>query len=158
MRKSRRLPTRARVSCRPRRPTRRWPCSIGLCRFPASTTGPVSVREWPSPTVSDCAQRECPARPEGTVDGAADLRGPRRVAVGRPCRTRAQRDRECRPARIGLPWLTPQESEVAHLAVSGGTNQQIAEKLHPSHRTVSGHLHQVFPNPGITSRAAPWPT
>ncbi|MFE6552194.1 LuxR C-terminal-related transcriptional regulator [Streptomyces sp. NPDC057746] len=115
--------------------------------LPGINDWPLNVREWPSPTASDCAQRECPARPEGTVDGAADLRGPRRVAVGRPCRTRAQRDRESRPARIGLPWLTPQESEVAHLAASGRTNQQIAEKLHLSHRTVSGHLHQVFPTP-----------
>lgn len=80
------------------------------------------------------------------------------MAVGRPCRTRAQSDRESRPARIGLPWLTPQESEVAHLAASGLTNQQIAEKLHFPHRTVSGHFYQVFPKPGITSRAAPWTT
>ncbi|MFJ9755456.1 AAA family ATPase [Streptomyces sp. NPDC101149] len=52
------------------------------------------------------------------------------------------------------PGLTPQESEVAHLAASGLTNKQIAEKLHLSHRTVSGHLYQVFPKLGITSRAA----
>ncbi|WUD70470.1 AAA family ATPase [Streptomyces sp. NBC_00510] len=50
--------------------------------------------------------------------------------------------------------LTPQESEVARLAASGLTNKQIAEKLHLSHRTVSGHLYQVFPKLGITTRAA----
>ncbi|MFJ5218820.1 ATP-binding protein [Streptomyces sp. NPDC088354] len=54
----------------------------------------------------------------------------------------------------GSAALTPQESEVAHLAASGLTNKQIAEKLHLSHRTVSGHLYQVFPKLGITTRAA----
>lgn len=54
----------------------------------------------------------------------------------------------------GSVGLTPQESEVAHLAASGLTNKQIAEKLHLSHRTVSGHLYQVFPKLGITTRAA----
>ncbi|WP_055587413.1 ATP-binding protein [Peterkaempfera griseoplana] len=54
----------------------------------------------------------------------------------------------------GSVGLTPQEWEVAHLAASGLTNKQIAEKLHLSHRTVSGHLYQVFPKLGIASRAA----
>ncbi|MDX3096261.1 AAA family ATPase [Streptomyces sp. ME01-24h] len=50
--------------------------------------------------------------------------------------------------------LTPQESEVARLAASGLTDKQIAERLHLSHRTVSGHLYRVFPKLGITTRAA----
>ncbi|MDX3234903.1 AAA family ATPase [Streptomyces sp. ME03-5709C] len=54
----------------------------------------------------------------------------------------------------GPAALTPQESMVARLAASGLTNKQIAERLHLSHRTVSGHLYQVFPKLGITSRAA----
>lgn len=58
-----------------------------------------------------------------------------------------------RPHR-GSAVLTPQESEVARLAASGLTNKQIAERLHLSHRTVSGHLYQVFPKLGITTRAA----
>jgi DNA-binding CsgD family transcriptional regulator len=54
----------------------------------------------------------------------------------------------------GSARLTPQESEIAHLAASGLTNKQIASRLHLSHRTVGGHLYQVFPKLGITSRAA----
>ncbi|WP_431961751.1 AAA family ATPase [Actinacidiphila sp. bgisy160] len=50
--------------------------------------------------------------------------------------------------------LTPQEVEIAHLAASGLTNKQIAERLYLSPRTVGGHLGRVFPKLGITSRAA----
>ncbi|WP_431946727.1 AAA family ATPase [Actinacidiphila sp. bgisy167] len=50
--------------------------------------------------------------------------------------------------------LTPQELEIAHLAASGLTNKQIAERLYLSPRTVGGHLGRVFPKLGITSRAA----
>lgn len=58
------------------------------------------------------------------------------------------------PRESGSAGLTPQESEVVHLAASGLTNKQIAEKLHLSHRTVSGHLYRAFPKLGITTRAA----
>ena len=34
------------------------------------------------------------------------------------------------------------------------SNKEIGERLFLSHRTVSTHLHQIFPNLGITSRAA----
>jgi DNA-binding NarL/FixJ family response regulator len=34
------------------------------------------------------------------------------------------------------------------------TNKQSGEQLYLSHRTVSGHLHRIFPKLGITSRAA----
>jgi DNA-binding CsgD family transcriptional regulator len=50
--------------------------------------------------------------------------------------------------------LTPQELEIAHLAASGLTNKQIAERLYLSPRTVGGHLGRAFPKLGITSRAA----
>lgn len=55
------------------------------------------------------------------------------------------------PESVGL---TPQELEIAHLAASGLTNKQIAERLYLSPRTVGGHLGRVFPKLGITSRAA----
>ncbi|WUD77019.1 AAA family ATPase [Streptomyces sp. NBC_00510] len=55
------------------------------------------------------------------------------------------------PESVGL---TPQEVEIAHLAASGLTNKQIAERLYLSPRTVGGHLGRVFPKLGITSRAA----
>jgi len=50
--------------------------------------------------------------------------------------------------------LTPQQRQIALLAAAGHTNKEIAERLFLSPRTVSTHLHQVFPKLGITSRAA----
>ncbi|WP_331772811.1 helix-turn-helix transcriptional regulator (plasmid) [Embleya sp. NBC_00888] len=50
--------------------------------------------------------------------------------------------------------LTPQQREIARLAAAGLTNKQIGEKLFLSPRTVSTHLHHVFPKLGVTSRAA----
>jgi DNA-binding CsgD family transcriptional regulator len=50
--------------------------------------------------------------------------------------------------------LTPQENEIAMLAAEGLTNKQIGERLFLSHRTVSAHLHRVFPKLGIATRAA----
>ena len=46
------------------------------------------------------------------------------------------------------------EREIALLAATGLTNKQIAERLYLSPRTVSDHLHKVFPKLGVTSRAA----
>jgi DNA-binding CsgD family transcriptional regulator len=54
----------------------------------------------------------------------------------------------------GTAQLTHQELEIATLAASGLTNKQIAERLYLSHRTVSSHLHKLFPKLGVTSRAA----
>ncbi|GAB3842872.1 LuxR C-terminal-related transcriptional regulator [Dactylosporangium cerinum] len=54
----------------------------------------------------------------------------------------------------GTATLTAQERQIATLAATGLTNKQIAERLFLSHRTVSGHLHRIFPKLGITSRAA----
>jgi DNA-binding CsgD family transcriptional regulator len=51
------------------------------------------------------------------------------------------------------PRLTPQEYQVAQLAAQGLTNREIGERLFLSHRTVSSHLHALFPKLGITSRA-----
>ncbi len=54
----------------------------------------------------------------------------------------------------GTAALTPQELQIARLAASGMTNKQIAERLFLSPRTVGGHLYQIFPKLGITTRAA----
>jgi len=57
------------------------------------------------------------------------------------------------PSATSAP-LTAQELQVAHLAASGLTNRQIAERLYLSHRTVGAHLYRVFPKLGVSSRAA----
>ncbi|UWP87111.1 AAA family ATPase [Dactylosporangium fulvum] len=55
---------------------------------------------------------------------------------------------------VARAQLTFQERQIATLAATGLTNKQIGERLFLSHRTVSAHLHRVFPKLGITSRAA----
>jgi DNA-binding CsgD family transcriptional regulator len=50
--------------------------------------------------------------------------------------------------------LTPQELQVAQMAAEGLTNREIGQQLYLSHRTVSSHLHRIFPKLGITTRAA----
>jgi DNA-binding CsgD family transcriptional regulator len=40
------------------------------------------------------------------------------------------------------------------LAAGGMTNKEVGQRLFLSPRTVSGHLHRIFPKLGITSRAA----
>ncbi len=48
--------------------------------------------------------------------------------------------------------LTPQELQIARLAIEGLSNRDIGERLYLSHRTVGSHLYRLFPKLGITSR------
>ncbi|MET8874776.1 helix-turn-helix transcriptional regulator [Nocardia sp. NPDC004604] len=48
--------------------------------------------------------------------------------------------------------LTPHELSIAQLAAHGLTNREIGQRLYLSHRTVSTHLHRIFPKLGISSR------
>jgi DNA-binding CsgD family transcriptional regulator len=50
--------------------------------------------------------------------------------------------------------LTPQELQIAQMAASGLTNREIGQRLYLSHRTVSSHLHRIFPKLGVASRSA----
>ncbi|SFW79682.1 response regulator transcription factor [Amycolatopsis australiensis] len=49
--------------------------------------------------------------------------------------------------------MTSPELQIAHLAASGLTNREIADRIYVSHRTVAAHLYKVFPKLGITSRS-----
>ncbi len=49
--------------------------------------------------------------------------------------------------------LTAHELSIAQLAAEGLTNREIGHRLYLSHRTVSTHLHRIFPKLGISSRA-----
>lgn len=49
--------------------------------------------------------------------------------------------------------LTGHELTIARLAADGLTNKEIGERMNLSHRTVSTHLHRIFPKLGVTARA-----
>lgn len=53
----------------------------------------------------------------------------------------------------GTHLLTAQEQLIAALATQGLTNREIGARLYLSPRTVGSHLHHLFPELGVTSRA-----
>jgi DNA-binding CsgD family transcriptional regulator len=58
-----------------------------------------------------------------------------------------------RSALSGLESLTPSERRVAELVASGLSNQEVAETLFVTLRTVETHLTHAYGKLGITSRA-----
>ncbi|MEU6279247.1 AAA family ATPase [Streptomyces sp. NPDC047028] len=82
----------------------------------------------------------------GAVPWAAQARGELRAAGVR--KQSVEPDGPARPACA----LTPQELQIATYAARGMRNSEIAAQLYLSQRTVSYHLHKVFPKLGITSR------
>jgi DNA-binding CsgD family transcriptional regulator len=75
--------------------------------------------------------------------GFAERAGRELTATGETVRKRGTAARE---------ELTPQESQIARLAVAGRTNPEIGAALFLSPRTVEWHLRKVFAKLGVTSR------
>jgi DNA-binding CsgD family transcriptional regulator/tetratricopeptide (TPR) repeat protein len=77
------------------------------------------------------------------ADGLTERAGRELTATGETVRKRGTSIRE---------GLTPQESQIARLAVAGRTNPEIGAVLFLSPRTVEWHLRKVFTKLGVTSR------
>lgn len=65
------------------------------------------------------------------------------------------------PSSVGAPvpvdddsGLTPREIEIVRLIAQGRTNQEIADQLYISLRTVQTHVSNILPKLGLTSRSA----
>ena len=76
----------------------------------------------------------------------------------KPWAERAREELRASGERSNLPvadaWdeLSPQEVQIASMAIQGLTNREIGERLFISHRTVGSHLYRMFPKLGISSR------
>lgn len=57
------------------------------------------------------------------------------------------------PRRGSPAHLTPRERQVAELVAEGASNQEVAEQLIMSRKTVEHHLHNIYSRFGISSRA-----
>ncbi|MGH3928910.1 MAG: ATP-binding protein [Pseudonocardiaceae bacterium] len=68
--------------------------------------------------------------------------------------TRAQRTLGGRSGRAPSGTLSQREREVAELVATGKTNQQIAEVLFMSRKTVEAHVTRILDKLGVRSRAA----
>lgn len=93
-----------------------------------------------------------------TIERFSERGAAARVAsVAAAARTRLEavgREAVAALGRSAARSLTDRELEIARLAADGMPNQQIADRLHLSIRTVENHLHRAFRKLGVDSRAA----
>ncbi|HEV3461779.1 MAG TPA: response regulator transcription factor [Candidatus Dormibacteraeota bacterium] len=77
------------------------------------------------------------------------------LATGRDAAPSAQLELgQPRSTPSGLEHLTPRQIEVLQLVARGMTNQEIAETLFLSRRTVHAHLRSIFHKLGVGHRSA----
>ena len=77
------------------------------------------------------------------------------LATGRDAAPSAQLELgQPRSVLSGLEHLTPRQIEVLQLVARGMTNQEIAETLFLSRRTVHAHLRSIFHKLGVGHRSA----
>ena len=100
------------------------PRSASVDPAPSSAAPPTAPLRRPSPRRA--------AEPENFADAAADH--------GEPQKPRTE--------------LSRRESEVLRLLAEGKTDQEIAEELQVSYRTVTTHVGRVYAKLGVRSRAA----
>jgi DNA-binding NarL/FixJ family response regulator len=103
---------------------------------------------WPNPATHRHATS--PSRRLGAVCAAGRHPWAERARVEPRASGETARKRD--PSTL-QQLTTPQERQVAHLAVQGLFNQQIADQLFLSRHTIGYHLHKVYAKLDITSRA-----
>ena len=85
----------------------------------------------------------------------SEAQGVQFLATGRDAAPSAQLELgQPRSAPSGLEHLTPRQIEVLQLVARGMTNQEIAETLFLSRRTVHAHLRSIFHKLGVGHRSA----
>ena len=77
------------------------------------------------------------------------------LAAAEPPATATGSEQATRPASAAYPaGLSPREVEVLRLVAEGLTNNQVADRLSLSPRTVDRHLNSVYTKLGVSSRSA----
>ena len=88
----------------------------------------------------------------------ADASGAEQLAERAERELRAAGAKPRRRAFSGVQSLTASELRIAEMAAAELTNQQVAEALFVTAKTVENHLGHVYQKLGIHSRGLDWPT
>ncbi len=140
-------PARRRASSRRRRRCARKSATRSSCRNARSSIGDRRRARGPRRR----GVRGGPDGRERVVAGAGHRGGAGRRPGGEPGAAAGTGPERGAAAAAGL---SPRELEVLALLVAGGTNQEIADALFLSPRTVQAHLANLFAKLGVHTRAA----